>query len=80
MLGLKLYDYDEDEAAVQQSKMLKGVQKDFKAAMTRAKKKELAKGSPDYEALDEELNELRDRMLERMSEIRGDEYDNLEDV
>lgn len=80
MLGLKLYDYDEDEAAVQQSKMLKGVQKDFKAAMTRAKKKEIAKGSPDYEALDEELNELRDRMLERMSEIRGDEYDNLEDL
>lgn len=73
MLGLKMYDFDEDEAAAKQSKALKAIKRDFKAAMNRAKKDEYRNGYPDYEALDEELSALQERMDERIDEIYGEE-------
>lgn len=73
MLGLKMYDFDEDEAAAKQDKALKAIKRDFKAAMNRAKKDEYRNGYPDYEALDEELGELQDRMSERVKELYGEE-------
>jgi len=73
MLGFKLYDYNVDESMAIQDKVVKGIEKDFKAAMTRAKKEEYRKGYPDYEALDKELEVLRERMEKRVAEVRGGE-------
>lgn len=73
MLGLKMYDFDEDESAATQSKALKAIKRDFKAAMNRAKKDEYRNGYPDYEALDEELGTLQERMDERIEELYGEE-------
>jgi hypothetical protein len=71
--GLGLYQFNVDEAAFYKSKELKDIKKDYKAAMTKAKREEYRKGYPDYEALDRELDDLRDRMQEAMAKARGEE-------
>lgn len=73
MLGLKLYDYNVEESLAIQDKVVKGVERDFKAAMRKAKQEEYRKGYPDYEALDAELDKLQERMDKRIAEIRGEE-------
>jgi len=78
MLGFKAYDYDVDESMVIQDKVVKGIEKDFKAAMRKAKREEYSKGYPDYDALDEELEVLRERMERRIAEVRGEELDEEE--
>lgn len=75
MLGFKAYDYDIDESMAIQDKVVKGIEKDFKAAMRKAKKEEYRKGYPDYDELDEELEVLRERMERRIAEVRGEELD-----
>jgi hypothetical protein len=71
--GLGLYQFNTEEAAFYKSKELKEIKKDFKAAMTKAKREEYRKGYPDYEALDRELDDLRDRMQEALAKARGEE-------
>lgn len=71
--GLGLYQFNVDEAAFYKSKELKDIKKDYKAAMTKAKREEYRKGYPDYEALDKELDTLRDRMQEALAKARGEE-------
>jgi hypothetical protein len=71
--GLGLYQFNVDEAAFYKSKELKDIKKDYKAAMTKAKREEYRKGYPDYEALDKELDSLRDRMQEALAKARGEE-------
>jgi hypothetical protein len=75
MLGFKAYDYDIDESMAIQDKVVKGIEKDFKAAMRKAKKEEYRKAYPDYDELDEELEVLRERMERRIAEVRGEEID-----
>jgi hypothetical protein len=71
--GLGLYQFNVDEAAFYKSKELKDIKKDYKAAMTKAKREEYRKGYPDYEALDRELDDLRDRMQQALAKARGEE-------
>jgi hypothetical protein len=71
--GLGLYQFNTEEAAFYKSKELKDIKKDYKAAMTKAKREEYRKGYPDYEALDKELDSLRDRMQEALAKARGEE-------
>jgi hypothetical protein len=71
--GLGLYQFNLDEAAFYQNKEVKDIKKDYKAAMSKAKREEYRKGYPDYEALDRELDDLRDRMQEAMAKARGEE-------
>lgn len=71
--GLGLYQFNTEEAAFYKSKELKEIKKDFKAAMTKAKREEYRKGYPDYEALDRELDDLRDRMQEALAKARGED-------
>jgi hypothetical protein len=75
MLGFKAYDYDVDESMIVQDKVVKGIEKDFKAAMRKAKREEYSKGYPDYDALDEELEVLRERMERRIAKVRGEELE-----
>jgi hypothetical protein len=71
--GLKLYDYNVTEAEAVQELAAKRVEKEFKSAMTKAKRDEYRKGYPDYEALDKELDSLRERMDEEIAKKRGEE-------
>jgi hypothetical protein len=71
--GLGLYQFNVDEAAFYQRKDIKEIKKDYKAAMTKAKREEYRKGYPDYEALDKELDTLRDRMQKALTKARGEE-------
>lgn len=71
--GLKLYDYNVTESEAVQDLAAKRVQREFKAAMTKAQRDEYRKGYPDYEALDKELDSLRTRMEEEMAKKRGEE-------
>jgi hypothetical protein len=41
--------------------------------MNKAKRDEMSKGYPDYEAMDEKLEKLNQRLEERLAKIRGDE-------
>jgi hypothetical protein len=71
--GLSLYEFNIDESLIKQQKAVKAIEKDFKAAMRKAKQDEYRKGYPDYEALDEKLEVLRERMDKRIAEVRGGE-------
>ncbi len=73
LLGLGVYGFNVEEQQVKNAKALKAIQRDFKSAMNKAARDEYAKGYPDYEAMDEELADLRERMLERMDEVTGEE-------
>jgi hypothetical protein len=73
MLGLKIYDYNVPESLAIQDKIEKSIERDFKAAMNKAKKEEDMRGYPDYEELDETLDDLQERMEERVARLRGEE-------
>ena len=69
--GLKLYDFNVDEQAAINDIVVKRIQRDFKSAMTKAKRDEMRKGYPDFEALDAELDDLRTRMEKEIERARG---------
>jgi hypothetical protein len=71
--GLKLYDYNVTEEEAKQDLNAKRVEREFKAAMTKAKRDEYRKGYPDYEALDKELEDLQTRMEKEIAKKRGEE-------
>ena len=75
MMGLKLYDYNVDESQAMQEFAAARIEREFKMAMTKAKREEMRKGVPDYAALDEELAELERRMEERIAAARGGEIE-----
>lgn len=71
MFGLKMYDYNVDEQAAINEIVVKRIERDFKSAMTKATRDEMRKGYPDFEALDAELNKLRERMDKEIEKARG---------
>lgn len=71
--GLSLYQYDQGEVQFYQDKAVQNVKREFQAVMAKAKRDELAKGYPDYEALDAKLDDLRDRLDKRIAELRGED-------
>lgn len=71
--GIGLYQFNTEESAFYKSKELKEIKKDYKAAMTKAKREEYRKGYPDYEALDRELDDLQARMQAALAKARGED-------
>jgi hypothetical protein len=71
-LGLRLYQNNLQEAEAIRGVIVDGVRRDFQMAMSRAKRQEAQSGSPDYEALDKELQKLYERMQKAIDEARGD--------
>lgn len=69
--GLKMYDFDVTEEAARAERNIKQINRDFKTAMTKAKRDEMRKGYPDFEALDAELADLQTRMQEKIDRARG---------
>jgi hypothetical protein len=72
-LGLKMYDYNVAESEAVQELVSDRITKEFKSAMTKAKRDEYRKGYPDYEALDKELEDLQVRMEKELAKARGEE-------
>lgn len=69
--GLSLYEFNRSEVEFYQDKEVEKLKREFTIVMNKAKREEMAKGYPDYEALDERLSELRDKMEKRINEVRG---------
>lgn len=70
--GLGLYQFNVDESRFYQDNEVKKIEREFSTAMNKAKRREMSKGYPDYEALDEELDVLAKRLEKRIAEIRGE--------
>ena len=75
MAGLKLYDYNIPEEQARQELAVKRIERDFKTAISKAKREEMRSGNPDWEALDEEVAELERRMEEEVAAARGGELE-----
>jgi hypothetical protein len=73
LFGLSVYEYDKAETQYYQDAEVKKVKSEFKRVMNQAKRDEMAKGYPDYESLDAELDKLNEKLEKRIAEIRGDE-------
>jgi hypothetical protein len=73
LFGLSIYQYDRSETDFYQNAELKQIKSEFKKEMNKAKREEMSKGYPDYEALDAELDKLNQRLQERLAKIRGDD-------
>lgn len=69
IIGLKLMDYNIGEEAYFRSLRASDNTRNFKAAIRKAQRDELAKGYPDYEALDARIMELYEGMREGYNEI-----------
>ena len=70
--GLGLYQFNVDESRFYQDNEVKKIEREFSTAMNKAKRLEMSKGYPDYEALDAELDTLAKRLEQRIAEIRGE--------
>jgi hypothetical protein len=73
LFGLSIYQYDQAETQYYQDAEIKKIKSEFKKEMNKAKRDEMSKGYPDYEAMDEKLEKLNQRLEERLAKIRGDE-------
>lgn len=73
LFGLTAYEYDATEARFYQDAEVKAIKREYQDAINKAKRAELQKGVPDYEALDAEVVDLRERLQKRIAEIRGEE-------
>lgn len=71
--GLSAYEFNRSETEYWQDGQIKKLKREFETVMNKAKRTEYAKGYPDYEALDEKLADLRERLEKRITEIRGEE-------
>ena len=69
--GMKFYDFNVTEQAAINDMVVKRIEKDFKSAMTKAKRDEYRKAYPDYDELDATLEELRTRMDKEVTKARG---------
>jgi len=73
LFGLSMYQYDQAETQYYQDAEIKKIKSEFKKEMNKAKRDELSKGYPDYDAMDAKLEKLNQRLEKRLAEIRGDE-------
>jgi len=73
LFGLSVYQYDRSETDYYQNAEIKKIKSEFKKVMNQAKRDEMSKGYPDYEALDAKLDKLSEGLEQRIAEIRGDE-------
>jgi hypothetical protein len=71
--GFKFYDYNVAEQEAINDNAVKRIKRDFSTAITQAKRDEYRKAYPDYDALDEKLDDLRTRMEEAINKARGGE-------
>lgn len=67
--GLKFVDFNVNEEAGFREMRGSAVMRDYKSAISRAKREEIAKGYPDYEALNEEIQSLTEEMYREYNKV-----------
>jgi len=67
--GLKFVDFNVNEEAGFRETRGSAVMRDYKSAISRAKREEIAKGYPDYEALNEEIQSLTEEMYREYNKV-----------
>ena len=71
LVGLKTTQFNVDEQMQFKGFDASKLNREYSAAISKLKREELRKGTPDYEALNETILDLRTEMLERLNEIYG---------
>lgn len=69
-LGLSLNTFNVDDQTLYRGIEIQKLQREYRAAMRDAARKEAREGSPDYAALDEKLRELHARMVEDITNVQ----------
>lgn len=69
IMGLKAFDYNVDEEAAFRDIRQSQIVRDYKAAISKAKREELRRGYPDYESLNAEIESLTAEMYEEYNKI-----------
>lgn len=64
-----MFDYNVNEEAAFRDIRSKQVFRDYKAAISRARREELRRGYPDYDALDAEVQSLTREMYSEYNKI-----------
>ena len=70
--GLKMYDYNVDQAAISQSKASRAIMSEYKQEIGKLRRAEARYESPDWEAFKLRQDELLIRMREEMAKAKGD--------
>lgn len=73
LTGAPFYRFDVTESRAQQDLRVQSIKRDFNTAINKAKREEMRKGYPDFEALDAELADLRKRMEAEVATARGEQ-------
>ena len=73
LFGMSVYQYDKAETQFYQDSEIKKIKAEFHTVMNKLKRDEMSKGYPDFEAMDEQLGTLQERLDTRMAKIRGEE-------
>lgn len=71
--GLKLYDFNVDQAAQAQSRAAKAIMSEYKQEISRLKRAEARFENPDWEGFRAKQQELLERMQEEMAKAKGEE-------
>jgi hypothetical protein len=71
--GLSLYQYNLTESRAQQNLAVQRIKRDYDMAISKLRRDEFRKGYPDFEALNEDLADLRERMQKAIGKVRGEE-------
>lgn len=72
LAGIRVYNYNTEEAEYFKGLEVQRIVRDYRSAMSKARREEAQKGTPDYEALDATLTNLVERMQKAIDEARGD--------
>ena len=70
--GLKLYDYNVDQAKVAQTRAAKAIMSEYKREIGKLRRAEARFENPDWEAFREKQDDLLLRMREEMAKAKGD--------
>jgi hypothetical protein len=71
LIGLKTVNFNVNEQQSVKEIQATKLARDYSAAISRLRREELRKGYPDFAALEADIAELREEMLERYNEIYG---------
>lgn len=72
-MGLRIYNYNVDAELEKQDQAVKGIEADYKKAISKLRKKTERMEEPDWDAFYEKEDELLERMEKRIAELRGEE-------
>jgi hypothetical protein len=73
LAGLRLNDYNVNEAAATQSRAAKAIMRDYKIEISKLRRAELRRENPDWDAFNKRQDELYERMQKEIDKAYGEE-------